>query len=345
MKTINVKLKNGSYGIYIGTGAYGRLLNDLSIRKGKIFLVVDANAMAYHSHVILDALGTEPAGIFFVDGEKEKNMTTVINILEQAAKSGITRSDCFVSFGGGVCGDITGLCAAVYMRGIDYYQVPTTLLSQVDSSVGGKTGVDLEQGKNLAGAFKQPSGVYIDTGVLRTLPLRELNQGKAEMIKAALIGDSNLFENFEENEIVSEDNITRCVEIKLEFVSGDELDTGKRMMLNFGHTIAHALETKVGYGELPHGEALAIGMAIANKMAEEAGISPKGSTKRIINVLEKNSLPVNTDIRLNELIPIMKNDKKNIDGRLKSIFLTDIGKAGIYSMTVEEFAEMERKPV
>jgi len=342
MKTIDVRLSNGNYGIYIGAGAYGRLLSDLTIRGGKVFLVVDSNAMTYHSHVILDAMPTEPAGIYFIDGEKEKNLDTVTAILEQAAEAGITRSDCFVSFGGGVCGDVTGFCAAVYMRGVDYFQVPTTVLSQVDSSVGGKTGVDLKAGKNLAGSFKQPSGVYINTGVLRTLPEKELNQGKAEMIKHSLIADYELFCKYETGEIVSEENIIRNVEIKLDFVNGDEFDKGKRMMLNFGHTIAHALETKLGYGEIPHGEAVAIGMAAANGMSEKAGISPVGSTKRIKALLKKNNLPVDLEISMEELAVIMKSDKKNIKGKLNSVFLTEIGIAGLFPMTVDEFVSMER---
>lgn len=341
MHTIKVDLKNGRYPIYIGTGAYGKLMADLEEREGKVFLVVDANAMSHHSHVILDALGQEPAGIYFVDGEKEKTMTTVSNILEQAASSEITRSDCFLSFGGGVCGDITGFCAAVYMRGVDYYQVPTTLLSQVDSSVGGKTGVDLNAGKNLAGAFKQPSGVYIDTGVLRTLEARELNQGKAEMIKAALIADSELFAEFEDGDMVTEDYIKRCVDIKLDFVAGDEFDTGKRMMLNFGHTIAHALETYIGYGTLPHGEAVSIGMVRACEIAEKAGISPKGTAEKVKAVLIKNQLPVETDIKLAQLADIMKSDKKNIGGKLNNVFLKEIGSAGLYKMTIDEFVAME----
>ena len=342
MKIIDVNLKNGSYGIYIGTGAYGRLMTDLSSRKGRAFLVVDSNAMAFHSHVILDALGQDPASVFFVDGEKEKNMDTVTAILEQAAQADLTRSDYFVSFGGGVCGDITGFCAAVYMRGIDYYQVPTTVLSQVDSSVGGKTAVDLKAGKNLAGAFKQPSGVYIDTGVLRTLPEREVNQGKAEMIKAALIADSELFNEFEPGYTVNEENIARCVEIKLGFVTGDEFDTGKRMKLNFGHTIAHALETIIGYGDLPHGEAVAIGMAVSVGMSEKAGISPEGTRKRVITSLKNNGLSFKTSVSLKELEPVMKKDKKNIDGKLNCVFITQIGNAGLYPMTVDEFISMER---
>lgn len=342
MNTIDVELANGNYGIHIGDGAYGMLMKDLASRGGKVFLVVDENAMAHHSHVILDAIPGDPAGLFFVNGEKNKNLDTVAGILEQAAASGITRSDCFVSFGGGVCGDITGFCAAIYMRGTDYYQVPTTIVSQVDSSVGGKTGVDLKAGKNLAGSFKQPSGVYINTGVLGTLPERERNQGKAEMIKHALIGDAGLFKEYEKGNVISESSITRNIEIKLDFVSGDEFDTGKRMMLNFGHTIAHALEVKAGYGTLAHGEAVSIGMAVATGMSEKAGISPRGLSARINSLLISNGLPVELDFPIHELAGIMRSDKKNINGKLNAIFLSDIGKAGVFPMTVDKFISMER---
>jgi 3-dehydroquinate synthase len=341
MRIIDVALLNGSYRVYIGDGSYGRLLKDLKNRGGRVYLVADSNAMAHHSHVILDAIPGEPAGMFFIAGEKEKNMETVSKILEDAAKSGITRSDCFVSFGGGVCGDVTGFCAAIFMRGIDYYQVPTTLLSQVDSSIGGKTGVDLESGKNLAGAFKQPSGVYINTGVLRTLSESELNQGKAEMIKHALIADSGLLDKYESGEIVTEENIARNIEIKLSFVKGDETDLGKRMMLNFGHTIAHAIETKAGYGKISHGEAVAIGMSVENELAEKAGLSPVGSTGRIKKVLESAGLPVETEYSPVELIDIMKKDKKTMGGKLNAVILEEIGRAGLKLMTIEQFASQE----
>ncbi|MBN2557358.1 MAG: 3-dehydroquinate synthase [Clostridia bacterium] len=337
MKTMEANLKGGKYGIHIGAESYGVLGAELAARGGKVFIIADETAFSYHGRAILQALPAVPAGMSFVQGEEQKNLHTFGRLLEDCGAANLTRSDCIVAFGGGVCGDIAGFCAAVYMRGIDYYQVPTTLLAQVDSSVGGKTGVDLAAGKNLAGCFKQPRGVYIDTAVLDTLPAREVSQGKAEMIKAALIKDRGLFEKFEMSGIVTAENIAQCIRIKMDFVRDDEFDGGRRMMLNFGHTIAHAIEKKTGYGSIPHGEAVAIGMALITRISEKAGCTKKGTSERVEKILKANGLPVNTTLKVSDLAVEMANDKKTFSGMLNLVFLKEIGNAYIEKMTLGDF--------
>ncbi len=337
---IHVNLKNGNYDINISKESLVLLRRDLLKRKSRFFIVADELAFKYHGERLLYELGIEPAGIFMVHGEESKNLTTVSDILEAAALAGITRGDCLVAFGGGVCGDITGFSAAIFMRGIDFYQVPTTLLSQVDSSVGGKTGVDLKAGKNLAGSFKQPSGVYIDPEMLKTLGIGEIRQGKAEMIKAAAIYDEVLFSNFEDSMVIDEETIGRCIEIKLAFVMDDEFDMGRRMILNFGHTIAHGLEKTVGFGSLSHGDAVSIGMALSVEMSEKAGISAKGTSERLIKLLKSQGMPVSMEFKLSELGNAMKLDKKMNNDILNAIFLEKIGKGIIKKMTLDEFIGM-----
>lgn len=337
---IPVNLKNGSYDIHISGDSLRVLGHDLSARKSRYFIVADELAYKYHSEKLHDAIGREHAGIITVHGEKKKNLSTVSDILESAARAGITRGDCLVAFGGGVCGDITGFSAAVFMRGIDYYQVPTTLLSQVDSSVGGKTGVDLNAGKNLAGCFKQPRGVYIDTEVLKTLGPDEIRQGKSEMIKAAAINDAGLFESFENSMNINEETIGKCIRIKLAYVMDDEFDTGKRMILNFGHTIAHGLEKIKGFGVISHGDAVAIGMAVSVQISEKAGITEKGTSKRMIELLNTQGLPVSTEYTMEELGKAMNLDKKINKGLLNAVFIEKIGKGIIRKMTLDEFIEM-----
>jgi len=339
---VPVRLANGEYDIHISGDSFKFLAEEISNSGSKYFIVADKNAYAFHGNRLNEHLPGKAEGVFLVQGESNKTMYTVSEILESMATEGLTRSDALIAFGGGVCGDITGFAASVYMRGISYYQVPTTLLSQVDSSVGGKTGVDLKSGKNLAGSFIQPEGVYIDPAVLETLSNAEISQGKAEMIKAAAIKDSGLFADFENGIEINCSNIKRCIEIKLDFVKGDEFDTGKRMILNFGHTIAHAMEKTIGYGEISHGEAVAVGMAMSVRVSEKAGISEKGSAKRLVNLLKKENLPVECSLKIEELADAMKTDKKMSKGMLNAIFLEKIGKAGIFNMRLDDFLEMVR---
>ncbi len=340
MKHIKVSLEGGKYSIHIGAGAYGLLGEEIKEKGCSYYIVSDSMAWELYGERLLNVLPEEPSGITLVRGESNKNMNTVSDILEDCARSQISRSDCIISFGGGVCGDIAGFCAAIYMRGIEYHQVPTTLLSQVDSSIGGKTAVDLIAGKNLAGCIKQPAGVYIDPAVLETLPLKELRQGKAEMIKTALIYDPLLCSQFEEGVVVNSNSIKSVIEIKLGFVKSDEYDKGDRMLLNFGHTIGHALEKKVGFGNISHGDAIAIGMAEITRISESAGLSDKGTAEYVETILKANGLPVDLEIPVSELKNEIASDKKNINKKLNLSLIQKPGEAFIYPVDIDKFIKM-----
>ncbi len=253
----------------------------------------------------------------------------------------LTRSDVIISFGGGVCGDIAGFCASIYMRGINYYQVPTTLLAQVDSSVGGKTAVNLAEGKNLVGTFHQPTGVYINKLVLDTLPEREIICGKAEMIKTACIKDEIFTQELlAGSKLVSEKYIKKCVDIKRLIVQNDQFDFGERMLLNFGHTIGHAIEAKAGYGKISHGEAIAIGMALITKMSEKYGLSEKGTYNQLVNLLKMHKLPYEYSGNILQLAKFISNDKKNVNHLLHLILLQKMGKAYIHKISLVKFYDM-----
>lgn len=340
MKNMKVALEGGRYSIHIGGGAYAILGDDIRERGCSYYVVSDSMAWELYGERLLDVLPVEPVGISLVKGEKDKNMSKVERIIEDCAASGLSRSDCIVSFGGGVCGDIAGFCAAIYMRGVAYYQVPTTLLSQVDSSIGGKTAVDLLAGKNLAGCLKQPAGVYIDPAVLDTLPSKELRQGKAEMIKSALIYDEALCGSFEKGIQVNSTNIKKVIEIKLGFVKSDEYDKGERMILNFGHTIGHALEKKIGYGEIAHGDAVAVGMATITKISEKAGLTEKGTAEYVEKILKATGLPTEPGIKVKDLKKEISTDKKNIGDKLNLVLLERPGAAFIHPVTIGGFMEM-----
>lgn len=340
MKHIKVSLKGGKYPIYIGNGAYDFLGVNLTKCDCSYYIIADKTAWKLYGQKLLKILQKKPLGISLVQGEKDKNINMVSHILEDCAKSKVSRSDCIVSFGGGVCGDIAGFCSAIYMRGIKYHQVPTTLLSQVDSSIGGKTAVDLKAGKNLAGCIKQPVGVYINPNVLESLPVEEVRQGKAEMIKSALIYDFSLCRQFEKGIKINSDTIKRVIEIKLAFVKNDEYDEGDRMILNFGHTIGHAIEKNMGYGNISHGDAISIGMAEITRISEKNGLSEKGTENYVINMLKANDLPVNLEIPLSEMRDEIISDKKNINNNLNLSLLKKPGEAFIYPIEINEFIEI-----
>lgn len=340
MKNIKVTLEGGKYSIHVGGGAYAILGDDIRARGCSYYIVSDSMAWELYGERLLDVLPDEPVGISLVRGEKDKNLGKVARIVEDCAASGLSRSDCIISFGGGVCGDIAGFCAAIYMRGVDYYQVPTTLLAQVDSSIGGKTAVDLTAGKNLAGCIKQPVGVYIDPAVLDTLPSKEMRQGKAEMIKSALIYDQSLCGSFEDGIQVNSSNIKKVIEIKLGFVKSDEYDKGERMILNFGHTIGHALEKKIGYGEIAHGDAVAVGMLAMTRISEKAGLTEKGTADYVKKLLLANGLPLEAGTKVRDLKNEISTDKKNMGDKLNLVLLEKPGAAFIHPVTIDVFMDM-----
>lgn len=336
MKTITVKA-SGNYDVLIGKG----LLQDIGERIQKtlnrtctIAVISDSNVYPIYGSTILEQLnqsGFRVVNFVFPAGESSKNPNTYIEILNFLATNQVTRSDGILALGGGVVGDISGFAAATYLRGIAYIQVPTTLLAMVDSSVGGKTAIDLPAGKNLVGAFYQPRLVVCDLNTLDTLPESVFCDGCAEVIKYGILYDAGLFDHLDKNGLNfdREAVVSRCVELKRNVVSEDEFDTGARQMLNLGHTIGHGIETQSSY-TFTHGQAVAIGMAIVAKSACQS-IYPQ-----LISVLKKFKLPVNTTFTAKQLFQSALSDKKRSGGIVNLIIPEAIGKCNIIPTAVEQ---------
>ncbi|MCI9468103.1 MAG: 3-dehydroquinate synthase [Oscillospiraceae bacterium] len=284
----------------------------------------------------LEAAGFRVCRFVYPHGERSKTAQTYFSLLNALAENGLTRSDCIVALGGGVTGDLAGFAAATYQRGVHYVQIPTTLLAAVDSSVGGKTAIDLPAGKNLAGAFYQPSLVLCDYDTLNTLPEDVFTDGCAEVIKYGVIWSEGLFERLKapirpQLEMV----IARCVEIKRDVVQQDEFDTGVRGLLNFGHTIGHAVE-KCSDFAVSHGRAVAIGMALITKAAYLVGICEKACVDEMFALLRQYGLPVSTKFAAEELLSAMRSDKKRAGNSITLVLPEAIGKCRLEKLPVEE---------
>lgn len=322
MKTVKVNTGR-PYDIHIGSGvagSMGALLRQSGI-GGTLAIITDSEVDAIYGGPAAKALESSGFRVLryaFPPGEGSKNMGTVSKILEFLASGDMTRSDCIVALGGGIPGDVAGFCASVYQRGIRFVQVPTTLLAAVDSSVGGKTGVNLEAGKNLAGAFWQPSAVFCDTDFLKTLPAGVFADGMAEVIKYGLLEAPEILDPGP-NSRSPEDIIEKCVRIKAKYVEADERDTGERQKLNLGHTFGHAIE-KASEFEVSHGRAVAIGMVIAAKVSSLLSIEKEPCLPALTSALESACLPVGTDIPADVLADIILKDKKR-DGGLITLVL------------------------
>ncbi|MBO5317039.1 MAG: 3-dehydroquinate synthase, partial [Oscillospiraceae bacterium] len=273
----------------------------------------------------------------FSAGEASKNGQTYLSILNFLAENQLTRADALIALGGGVVGDITGFAAATYLRGIRYIQLPTTLLAMVDSSVGGKTAIDLPAGKNLAGAFCQPNLVLCDTNALRTLPREVFVDGCAEVIKYGVLFDPDLFSHLEEQGLCFDKDyvVSRCVELKRDVVRQDEFDLGLRQKLNLGHTIGHSLERLNNFA-LSHGQAVAIGMAIVSRAATATGICNADDTGRILKILPQFSLPVSTDYAAEKIYECALSDKKRAGATINLILPETIGNCVIKTMPIEQ---------
>lgn len=337
-KEIIVNTANGTYPIYIRRGLqadFAKLLHD-KVPQGAFCLVSDSRVAPLYAEPLrrdLEALGRSVILLTVPAGESSKQWATVQPLLASMVGVGLTRSDTVVAVGGGVVGDLAGFLAAIYLRGIRLVQIPTSLLAQVDSSVGGKVAVDLAEGKNLVGAFKQPAMVLIDTLVLATLDEHFYRDGLGEVVKYGCIADSDLFrqlENLTDRASFmeqAEEIIARCCQCKADFVEADTFDTGARMALNFGHTLGHALEAATGYTTYSHGEAVALGMVQLTAHSERLGLTAKGTTVRLRTLLERLGLPVSfPPIAWDTLAPYLKNDKKNLQGALHVVLLAHIGK-------------------
>ena len=341
MERIKVALEERGYDIIICSDCIkdtGNHLKDIGLRD-KICIVTNPKINKLYGRKITESLkkaGFLPLTIMIPDGERYKNLKTVSDIYDKLISYKIERSSSLIALGGGVIGDITGFAAATFLRGIPYIQVPTTLLAQVDSSVGGKTGVDHKKGKNLIGAFYQPRAVLIDTNSLQSLPKREFLAGMGEVVKYGVIADEDFLNYLEENlnDILALKKekllyiIKRSCEIKARIVEEDEKEvTGKRAILNFGHTFGHAIETITGYKKYKHGEAVAIGMVMAAKFAFQMSICDVHVYLRIKRLLNRIGLPTEIQkLNSKEALKIMELDKKVSEGKIRFILPKRIGK-------------------
>lgn len=331
IKKIRVDLPTKNYEICIGLNIFDKIVPKL---KGKrVLLISNPKVYKLYGDDLLKTLSDHKVEKFLVpDGEKYKTINTVQNIYSFLFKKGFDRKSWIIALGGGVIGDIAGFAAAIYMRGIPYINVPTTLLAQTDSSIGGKVGVNHLRAKNIIGSFYHPEFVFSDVRVLKTLAPAEFKNGLAEVIKYSLIRDESLFELLEKNDkkSIKEDKllfqlISRCAQIKVDIVQKDEKEQRLRMILNFGHTIGHALENISGYA-VKHGEAVSRGMASAIRISIGKGLLEKQKGERIINLLKKYDLPTDIDgFNLQEIKQAIKQDKKAVNNKIRFILLKSIG--------------------
>lgn len=341
MKTVPVNASK-SYSVLIGSG----LMADLGTRVKdvtgvcKAAIVSDSNVHPLYSQRVADSLqkaGFQVVTFVFPAGESSKNGDTYLKLLNFLAENHLTRTDCLIALGGGVVGDLTGFAAATYLRGISYIQVPTTLLAAVDSSVGGKTAIDLTAGKNLCGAFYQPSLVLCDTDTLNTLPDDIFRDGCAEVIKYGVLYDEALFDLLAQTglDFPREDVIARCVQWKRDVVVQDEFDRGERQKLNLGHTIGHGVEAHSGF-KISHGKAVAIGMAIVSRAAAAMGLCPEAVSSKICQVIEQFGLSTHTDFTAPQLYDAALSDKKRSGQTVNLIVPTDIGNCVIQPTAVND---------
>ena len=342
METVSVALGARAYDILIAPDQLARIAGDLAMigasKRRVVVITCPELARLYPDFLKTLELDGALLCVTSVDGEKAKSVSELENLWEKLAEARCDRGAVIVAFGGGVVGDLAGFLAASYMRGVDFIQIPTTLLSMVDSSVGGKTGINLRNGKNLVGAFLQPKGVYADTGVLRTLPPREFAAGMAEVIKYGLLSDAALFSRLEKAGRLSHDSaelpaiIRRCCEIKAAIVADDEFETkkeGGRALLNLGHTFGHAIENVAGYGEYLHGEAVAIGCVMAARLSQELGLVGPEVVAATESLCRVNALPARLarPLSVERLMEAMRKDKKVRAGTLRFVVLNRIGEA------------------
>ncbi|WP_288443431.1 3-dehydroquinate synthase [uncultured Pantoea sp.] len=343
MEKITVSLGDRSYPITIAAGLFNDPASFWPLKAGDNAMLVTNQTLA---PIYLDKLATllSNAGVkvdqvILPDGEQYKTLAVMDEVFTALLQKPHGRDTTLIALGGGVIGDLTGFAAASYQRGVRFIQVPTTLLSQVDSSVGGKTAVNHPLGKNMIGAFYQPASVIVDTDCLATLPPRELASGLAEVIKYGIILDGEFFQWLEQNldALLALDNtamaycIRRCCELKADVVAADERETGLRALLNLGHTFGHAIEAHMGYGNWLHGEAVAAGMVMAARTAERLGQFSAADTDRIIALLQRAGLPVNgpASMTAEAYLPHMMRDKKVLGGELRLVLPLAIGRSEV----------------
>jgi len=348
MLELTVNLDERSYPIYIGQSALketGRLREHIGDCR-PIIITNDTIAPLYLDDVMTSLTDLNPLSFTIPDGEQYKSLEWFEKISAFLLEHNCGRDTCLIALGGGVVGDLTGFVAACYQRGVPFIQVPTTLLSQVDSSVGGKTAVNHPLGKNMIGAFYQPQAVFIDTQSLHTLPEREFAAGMAEVIKYGLIYDTELFAYLEQNianlksldEQTLQHVIYRCCEIKALIVAQDEKEAGLRALLNLGHTFGHAIEAQMGYGNWLHGEAVAAGMVLAARLAHTRDDLTTAEVERIVKLIAEYDLPVDipAEMTSEQFLTHMRKDKKNKKGTIRFILPTQFGQCALVSGVTDQ---------
>ncbi len=344
MSTVIKVETNKTYNVVVGGGLLTSVGKEIKALAGtcRAAVITDSNVAPLYLNTVLSSLsnaGVSAESFVFNAGEASKNVDTLSDILEFLAEKNFTRTDILVALGGGVVGDITGFAASVYLRGVRFVQLPTTLLAMVDSSVGGKTAIDLRAGKNLAGAFHQPVGVFADTDTLNTLNETELANGFAESIKYGVLFDEELFELFERglSGALLEKAIAKCIEHKARVVKNDEFDLGERKLLNLGHTIGHAVEKCSGY-KVPHGHAVAIGTATIARACEKLSLCKTGTAERIENILLRYNLPIECDgYDEEELYLSSLGDKKREGATITLVIPESIGCSVLKKENVADF--------
>ena len=347
IKEIKIDLKDKSYKIFINDDIEKTLVNSIEkiLTRPKAFIITDDNVAGFilpKIRKILKDSEIETKSIIIPSGENSKSFKTLEKLIKELLSYKIERQDSLIALGGGVIGDLVGFTSSIIYRGIDFIQIPTTILSQVDSSVGGKTGINLEEGKNLVGSFHQPRAVITDVSLLKTLPKREIIAGYAEILKCSILGDKDFFNwlKINQKEILNLNNssvaeaVERSCIMKARIVEEDEKESGKRALLNLGHTFGHAIENKInkdGNGIL-HGEAIGIGMCLSAQLSFEMSLCSKDNKDEIIQIIKKSGLPtnlrdLNIEINAEEIIKIFSLDKKRKDNSNTFILISDIGSA------------------
>lgn len=337
-----IQHQQGSYPIEIATGLRHGLKEKLeSLGAHQIAIVIDANCYELYKNLFLEAFKPFKIQLSIIpSGEASKNHSNLMGLYKAWLDFGLSRGDWVVAIGGGVVGDLAGFGAATYLRGVKFIQVPTTLLSQVDSSIGGKVAINLPEGKNLVGSFFQPEAVWIDPDFIMSLSEREYLSGIGELIKAGAIGDKSLFEllgreafrdlkSLKSNEILLLEAINKGLKVKAELVMLDPYEINERKLLNFGHTLGHAIEANGNFKDYTHGEAVAMGMWIMTKYAQHMGWTNKETGESLFDLLEKFNLGKNSEIDYSALMPWIMKDKKIANGNIDLVVLNTIGSANI----------------
>ena len=332
---VNITLPDRSYDITIDT------LQKITIDK-KVVVVTNPTVSNLHLDYLLEKIDAKELSVVTIpDGEQYKTLKTIEDILEHCFEHKLNRSSVLIAFGGGVIGDMTGFAASIYQRGIEFIQIPTTLLAQVDASVGGKTGINNKYGKNLIGAFHQPYAVLIDPYFLTTLPKREFGAGVAEIIKMAVCFDKDFFEWIEQNDLTDENiiktAIAKSVQTKAWVVSQDEKEKGVRAALNYGHTFAHVIENETNYETYLHGEAVGIGICMANDLSVKLGLMDQLEADRVKTQLQKYNIPTTYEIKdVEDFYEHFFLDKKSLDNKIKFILAVGLGDCKITDETSKE---------